>query len=99
MMMMTLHYRANCFSIMARYNGSEPVLNRSAGYNSACSLGNSERIGVYTTTTLIATVFSFSRAILFCYVCINASKVLHNRMFKAVLHAKVLFFDLNPVGK
>lgn len=84
-------YRANCFSSVAILNGSDD--------NSTCRLLNSERVAVYTATTLMATIFSFSRAILFCFLCINASRVLHNRMFDAVLHAKVLFFDTNPVGK
>lgn len=80
-------------------NESDSVLNMSAKNYSMCSLRNSERIGVYTTTTVVATIFSFARAILFYFVCVNASRVLHNHMFKAVLHAKVFFFDLNPVGK
>ena len=81
-------YRANCFSSV---NGSDD--------NSTCRLMNSERVAVYTATTLMATIFSFCRAILFCFLCINTSRILHNRMFDAVLHAKVLFFDTNPVGK
>lgn len=84
--------RANCFSSLESLN------NDSTG-NSSCSLDNNVRIPVYTATTLVAVVFSFSRAILCYFLCVNASRVLHNRMFEAILHAKVLFFDSNPVGK
>ena len=70
-----------------------------SGGNSTCAERNSTRVAVYTATTFTATVLSFSRAILFCFICVNASRVLHSHMFEALLHAKVLFFDTNPVGK
>ena len=67
--------------------------------NGSCLLNNPTRISVYTVTTFSATIFSFGRAIVFCFICINASRVLHNRMFDTILHAKMLFFDSNPIGE
>ena len=32
-------------------------------------------------------------------ICLNASRNLHNKMFKAILRAPILFFDTNPVGE
>lgn len=83
-------YRANCFSVT---NFSESIAT-----SSNCFLSNNERIYVYTATTSVATVFSFGRALLFYFICVNASRILHNRMFGAVLNTKILFFDSNPVG-
>ena len=40
-----------------------------------------------------------ARSVLFFYVCVNAAKILHNRMFGAVLRAPIRFFDTNPIGK
>ena len=37
-------------------------------------------------------------AILFYFICVNASRVLHNWMFASVLRALVRFFDTNPIG-
>ena len=40
-----------------------------------------------------------ARSVLFFYICVNAAKILHNRMFGAVLRAPIRFFDTNPIGK
>lgn len=42
--------------------------------------------------TIIKAVFSY-------VTCLNASRNLHNKMFKAILRAPILFFDTNPVGE
>ena len=39
------------------------------------------------------------RCLLFLVLVLRSSQVLHNKMFKAVLRAPVLFFDTNPIGK
>ena len=44
-------------------------------------------------------LLSFARTILFFILVLRASRLLHNKMFGAVLRAPVLFFDTNPVGR
>jgi len=66
---------------------------------SSCLLSTNQRIGIYAGTTAAAILLSFARAITFYFVCVNASRVLHNRMFAAILRAPVLFFDTNPTGE
>lgn len=39
------------------------------------------------------------RGFLFFKVCMHASKVLHDRMFCAILNAAMRFFDQNPSGR
>lgn len=39
------------------------------------------------------------RSILFLRVCMRASKVLHDRMFAAILKTPMRFFDTNPSGR
>ena len=45
-----------------------------------------------------ASILSLTRSVLFFYICVNAAKILHNRMFGAVLRAPIRFFDTNPIG-
>lgn len=47
-------------------------------------------------STIIITI---SKAIFSYVTCLNASQNLHNKMFKAILRAPILFFDTNPVGE
>ena len=65
---------------------------------STCLLTPSQRIGIYTFTTSVAVLLNFARAILFYFICLHASYVLHNRMFSTVIRAFVQFFDNNPAG-
>lgn len=65
---------------------------------STCLLTPSQRIGIYTITTSVAVLLNFARAILFYFICLRASYILHNRMFSAVMRTFVQFFDNNPAG-
>ena len=65
---------------------------------STCYLSTNQRIAIYAGCSIAAVVLSFIRALLFYFICVNASRVLHNRMFASVLRAPVLFFDNNPIG-
>ncbi|XP_019860364.1 PREDICTED: multidrug resistance-associated protein 4-like [Amphimedon queenslandica] len=73
---------------------SETNLNRST-----CFLSDNERIGIYGGLVGSLTIFAALRAMLFFVLMLNASRVVHNRMFARVLRAPVLFFDTNPVGR
>ncbi len=64
---------------------------------STCELSERKRIAIYAGITGFAIITNFARAILFYLVCVNASKVLHNRMFTSVLRAPIYFFDTNPI--
>ena len=86
--------RAGC-SIM---NATELQLNNES-LSRTCALTVNERIGVYAGTIVVSILLNFSRAVLFYFVCMNASRVLHNRMLASILRAPVLFFDTNPIGR
>ena len=84
--MLCITVRADC--------DSETDLNRST-----CSLTDNQRIGIYGGLLGSLTILSVLRAILFFILMLNASRVVHNRMFARVLRAPILFFDTNPVGE
>ena len=44
-------------------------------------------------------VVNLTRTVTFFFVCVNASRILHNRMFACILRAPILFFDTNPIGR
>ena len=83
---MMCHCRADC--------DSDTDLNRST-----CSLTDNQRIGIYGGLLGSLTIFAALRAILFFILMLNASRVVHNRMFARILRAPILFFDTNPVGE
>ena len=85
-------YRADCSTTNVSH--LENVTRRST-----CDLSRNQRIGIYAGTTAAAILINFARTIAFYFICVNASRVLHNRMFAAVLRAPVLFFDTNPIGE
>ena len=61
--------------------------------------GRSLPAEIYSGLVGTASILSVTRSVLFYYVCVNAAKVLHNRMFGAVLRAPIRFFDTSPIGK
>ena len=86
-------YRATCsqLNITLELEGNNSV-------PSTCFLTTNQRIAIYAGCSMAAVVLSFIRALLFYFICVNASRVLHNRMFASVLRAPLLFFDTNPIG-
>ena len=66
---------------------------------SSCFLSTNQRISIYAGTTAAAILINIARSITFYFLCVNASRVLHNWMFAAILRAPVLFFDTNPIGE
>ena len=44
-------------------------------------------------------IITISKAVFSYVTCLNASRNLHDKMFKAILRAPILFFDTNPVGE
>ena len=64
-----------------------------------CSLSKNERLITYSALIVALILTNFLRGCLFYLVCNNASRVLHNRMFNAILKTPVHFFDANPSGQ
>lgn len=62
-------------------------------------LSTHQRIRIYSIIVAGATLIVTLRAALSYQICLSASRNLHNKMFKAVLRAPILFFDTNPIGK
>lgn len=65
----------------------------------SCVLPQDQRLTVYGVLVFSTVLLHFLRGLLFYMICINASRVLHNRMFSNILHVPVFFFDTNPSGK
>ena len=49
--------------------------------------------------TLSSSVFIFLRGINFYYIVLQASRRLHNRMLRRLMHTHMHFFDTNPSGR
>ena len=65
----------------------------------SCTLSETARLVVYAVMILVTVIIHFVRGVAFYFVCINASRTLHNGMFSNILRTPVLFFDTNPSGK
>ena len=58
-----------------------------------------DNLVIYSSAIAVSLVLATIRVALFFLVTLRASERLHNKMVKAVLHAKLLFFDINPTGR
>ncbi|KAK0404544.1 hypothetical protein QR680_017501 [Steinernema hermaphroditum] len=54
---------------------------------------------VFVVSTVLLTIMSVARCIWFRVGQTVASCILHDRMFRAVVYAKMFFFDSNPIGR
>lgn len=88
------------FTFRANEGGScSPELeNVTFDVSSNFDLTTNQRIGIYGGIVLSAIIITISKAVFSYITCLNASRNLHNKMFKAILRAPILFFDTNPVG-
>ena len=66
--------------------------------NSENSLDVNVCIGIYGGIIGTVWILAIARTVLFYVILLRAATILHNKMFKSVLHSPVLFFDTNPVG-
>jgi ATP-binding cassette subfamily C (CFTR/MRP) protein 4 len=73
--------------------------NRTSGHQPLCDQSVEQRVGIYGGLLVTLIVVNITRLITLFFVCVNSSRVLHNRMFASILRAPVLFFDTNPVGR
>ncbi|XP_015771345.1 PREDICTED: multidrug resistance-associated protein 4-like [Acropora digitifera] len=58
-----------------------------------------DNLVIYSSAIAVSLLLATIRVALFFVVTLRASERLHNKMVKAVLHAKLLFFDTNPTGR
>ncbi len=63
-----------------------------------CSLDDDQRRGIYGALIVGLIGLNLLRAVVCYALCVNSSRVLHNRMFASVIRVPVLFFDTNPIG-
>ncbi|XP_065897571.1 ATP-binding cassette sub-family C member 4-like [Dysidea avara] len=70
-------------------------------YNNARNfdLTTHQWIGIFGAILGGAIFIALFKSIFAYVICLNASRNLHNKMFKSVLRTAILFFDTNPVGR
>ena len=56
-------------------------------------------VGIFSAIIGAVFLFGLLRALMFFKVAVDASQMLHNKMFASILRAQIGFFDTNPVGK
>ncbi|KAK9888735.1 hypothetical protein WA026_000961 [Henosepilachna vigintioctopunctata] len=56
-------------------------------------------IQIYTLLIILTVILTTARTILVYKVCLNASRNLHDSMFRGILRATMRFFDTNPSGR
>ncbi len=66
--------------------------------SSSCKGLEEHRLAIYSVLVCSTVLLHFVRGLMFYFICINASRVLHNRMFRNMLRVPVKFFDFNPSG-
>ena len=54
---------------------------------------------VYAIIAISNTLFSLMRAFLFAYGGICAARTIHSKLLKTVIKAKIVFFDVTPLGQ
>ena len=90
--------------VSAQSNDTQPNSSWSHhGYQASLTIRASDEVKHYLTVYgIIAvsnTIFSLMRAFLFAYGGISAAKTIHSKLIKTVMRAKILFFDLTPLGQ
>lgn len=58
-----------------------------------------ENIAIYGTQMFLLFCFSLFRGTIFFVLCMRASVRLHNRLFKKLVRAPMVFFETNPIGQ
>ncbi|CAF1101378.1 unnamed protein product [Adineta ricciae] len=54
---------------------------------------------IYSGIVILFIVISLFRTILIQYMFLNASRILHNKMFHRIIRTPIEFFDTNPIGR
>ncbi len=91
--------RANCDILKVMNDPEECPLGDNMTMTALCQLESSDRLWIFTLFTVVTIILNLLRSGLIYALVINASRVLHNRMFASVLRAPAKFFDTNPSGE
>ncbi|CAI4226268.1 unnamed protein product [Auanema sp. JU1783] len=84
-------------STSVEITGEETVPLSFLGY--VLNLTLSEYMYTFAVLTFVLIIGSVIRCVWFRMAQIVASSLLHNRMFDAIVKAKIIFFDKNPIGR
>ncbi|CAF1537136.1 unnamed protein product [Rotaria sp. Silwood1] len=63
------------------------------------NLYRNRRFYIYCVLVSLLCFLIFLQTIVCRLICLNAGRVLHNKMFKRVIRCPISFFDTNPVGR
>ena len=58
-----------------------------------------QNVAIYGTQMFLLFFFSLFRGAIFFVLCMRASVRLHDRLFKRMVHAPMVFFETNPIGQ
>ena len=65
---------------------------------STFDLSTHQRIGIFGGIVGGSVTIVTLKVIVATLICLAAARTLHNKMFRSMLRAPMLFFDTNPVG-
>ncbi|CAF0978516.1 unnamed protein product [Rotaria sordida] len=57
------------------------------------------RFYIFCGTVAILIIVTFLRVVTTEFICLNAGRILHNRMFQRLIRCPIHFFDMNPIGR
>ncbi|CAF1179879.1 unnamed protein product, partial [Adineta ricciae] len=57
------------------------------------------RFYTYCGIVIVLVSITMVRVIITEFICLNAGRVLHNKMFRRLIRSPIYFFDMNPVGR
>ncbi|CAF0980830.1 unnamed protein product [Rotaria sp. Silwood1] len=84
----------NCTSISAK-----KVNNIHSMTENEWNIYRNRKFYIYCGIILLLLLLTFLRAFTLKLMCLNAGRVLHNKMFQRVIRCPISFFDMNPVGR
>ncbi|CAF1175851.1 unnamed protein product, partial [Adineta ricciae] len=58
-----------------------------------------DRFYTYCGIVIVLVSITMVRVTIIEFICLNAGRVLHNKMFRRLIRSPIYFFDMNPVGR
>ncbi|CAF0930502.1 unnamed protein product [Adineta steineri] len=81
---------------------STTIENRSHLYsmsNNEWYIYRNQKFYSYCRIVMLLLILTFLRTFALELMCLNAGRVLHNKMFRRVIRCPIAFFDTNPIGR
>ncbi|CAF4026024.1 unnamed protein product [Adineta steineri] len=81
---------------------STTIENRSHLYsmsNNEWNIYRNQKFYSYCGIVILLLILTFLRTFALELMCLNAGRVLHNKMFRRVIRCPIAFFDTNPIGR